>query len=147
MLSTTCKYAIRAVVYISINQKENQKVGIRQIAADTKIPSPFLSKILQVLAKRGILSSVKGPNGGFALGRKAKDITFYDIVEIIDTDSIFNTCILGLNLCSNDIEIQKICPVHPHSDPIRKGLYDFFKQHTIDDISCKLKDFEKLLDL
>ena len=49
MISNTCKYAIRAVLYLAIHEKENEKIGIKKISEDLEMPSPFLGKILQVM--------------------------------------------------------------------------------------------------
>lgn len=59
MLSSTCKYGIRAVTYIASKSKDNKKIGIKQISRDLDLPTPFLAKILQMLAKQKILSSTK----------------------------------------------------------------------------------------
>ena len=69
MLSTTSKYAIRAVIYLALHSDGKTKVGQKEIAAQLAMPPPFLGKILQLLVKQGILVSVKGPNGGFSLAR------------------------------------------------------------------------------
>ena len=66
MLSNTCKYAIRAVVYLSVYGSDQKMIGIKEISAALDIPSPFLSKILQTLARKKILHSIKGPHGGFS---------------------------------------------------------------------------------
>ena len=90
MLSNTCKYAIRALIYLANYSQDNRKIGIKKISEDLKIPSPFLGKILQSMAREKILASTKGPNGGFALGRDAKDISLYDIVVHVDGEKYFN---------------------------------------------------------
>nr|HPR60051.1 Rrf2 family transcriptional regulator [Prolixibacteraceae bacterium] len=69
MLSNTCKYAIRALIYLANYSKENKKIGIKKISEDLGIPSPFLGKILQSMAREKMLASTKGPNGGFSLGK------------------------------------------------------------------------------
>ena len=69
MLSNSCKYGIRAVVYLA-SRHTKSNIGIKEISGDLGLPSPFLAKILQQLAKHKILNSVKGPNGGFTLKRK-----------------------------------------------------------------------------
>ena len=51
MLSNTCKYGIRAVLYLAMNTKKEKKIGIKQISQDLNIPTPFLGKILQSLVK------------------------------------------------------------------------------------------------
>ena len=59
----------RAMIYLALNADTEGKIGIKKISGDLKIPSPFLAKILQVLAKHKLLSSTKGPNGGFRLAK------------------------------------------------------------------------------
>ena len=123
MLSNTCKYAIRAVIYLALNEEDGKKIGIKRISKDLKIPNPFLGKILQILAKNKILNSTKGPNGGFSLGKPAKDISLMDIVDIIDGDKNFNACVIGLQSCS--IEEQN-CPIHDKYAPIREQAKQVF---------------------
>ena len=62
MLSNTSKYAIRAVIYLALFAGKEKKIGIKQISTDLSIPTPFLGKILQTLAKHKLLSSTKGPH-------------------------------------------------------------------------------------
>ena len=69
MLSNTCKYALRALIYLGKFSEENSRIGIKKIAEDLSLSSPFLGKILQNLVKQKLLVSTKGPNGGFALGK------------------------------------------------------------------------------
>ena len=123
MLSNTCKYAIRAVLYLTLNWDGNKKIGIKKISNDLKIPTPFLGKILQVLAKNKILLSTKGPNGGFSLGKPSKDISLMKIVEIIDGDDNFNACIIGIHSCSSE---EKNCPIHDKYAPIREQAKQLF---------------------
>jgi len=137
MLSNTCKYAIRAVIYISVYATPGKKVGIKEVSSELDIPSPFLGKILQTLAKHNILDSTKGPNGGFTLSRRAEEITLMDIVEIIDGTDIFTTCLIRTTKCSDD----KPCGLHGNVSELRKQLKNFFINQTINDLSSEfLKD-------
>ena len=130
MLSNTCKYGIRAVIYIALNNGESHKIGIKKISEDLTIPTPFLGKILQLLAKKKILHSTKGPNGGFGLGKKAEDIYLIDIIEAIDGLDFFNTCLIGLHSCSEDPEGAP-CPLHDRYGKIRDQLFELFKNENI----------------
>ena len=76
MLSNSCRYGIRAVIYLASQPICRYKTGIKQISNDLDLPTPFLAKILQQLAKQKILSSSKGPHGGFSL---LKDPRKYNI--------------------------------------------------------------------
>ena len=90
MLSNTSKYAIRAMIYLSLHAPAVKRIGIRQISGDLDLPAPFLAKILQVLAKNKLLNSNKGPNGGFSLAKDAGKITLFEIIRVIDGNDIFD---------------------------------------------------------
>jgi Rrf2 family transcriptional regulator, iron-sulfur cluster assembly transcription factor len=144
MLSNTSKYAIRAAIYLALNAKSNEKIGIRKISGDLNIPSPFLAKILQVLAKRKLLSSTKGPNGGFSLAKDSKKITLYDIVTIIDGDDIFHKCLISMRTCHEE---NIPCPVHGKYEPIRNEVIKLFKEQTIDDLARDIKSMDQVIAL
>ena len=116
MFSTTSKYAIRAVLYLAMLDKRKQdkgkilKVGIKKLAEDLQIPTFFLGKIMQTLAKNKMLTSYKGPNGGFSFNKNPDEISLLDIVRIFDGDEVFTTCILGLNLCNHEGFKKEECP-------------------------------------
>jgi Rrf2 family protein len=132
MLSNTSKYAIRAAIYLALNAQHNSKIGIKKISADLNIPSPFLAKILQVLAKQKLLFSTKGPNGGFSLARDSKKISLYEIVTIIDGNDIFNKCLISLRTCHEE---DTPCAVHDRYAPIRNEVIRLFKEQTIGDLA------------
>ena len=118
MFSKTCKYAIRAVIFIAQKSADGSRVGIKEIAKGIDSPEHFIAKILQDLGKRGLVQSIKGPNGGFYLDELSKKHTLADVVEAIDGDGIFTGCALGLKQCS---EITP-CPLHSKFKSIRKQL-------------------------
>ncbi len=136
MLSNTCKYAIRAVIYLALNQEKQKIIGIKVISEELNIPTPFLSKIFQTLAKNKLLISVKGPNGGFGLGRPASKISLMDIVTIIDGTDFFKSCLIGLKSCATS---KKHCPIHATYGPIRDNLQELFKGHTIASLAKELQ--------
>ncbi len=147
MLSNTCKYAIRAVIYLAINNSEDKKIGIKEISSKLSIPMPFLGKILQVLAKHKILHSTKGPHGGFSIGKELNEISLLNIVEIIDGLDAFNNCVIGMHTCSCNEEESLKCPVHVQFYQARKNLYDIFRNETIEKIVNQVDselDFIKL---
>jgi Rrf2 family transcriptional regulator, iron-sulfur cluster assembly transcription factor len=136
MLSNTCKYAIRACIYLALNANEDKKIGIKKISEDLKIPTPFLGKIMQVLAKNKILASTKGPNGGFSLGKPAKNISLMDIVDIIDGDDNFNACVIGVVSCTI---AEQHCPIHEKYGPIRDQAKHLFENQNIEELAHSIK--------
>jgi Rrf2 family protein len=144
MLSNTSKYAIRAVIYLALNNENNKKIGIKEISKELDIPTPFLGKILQSLAKHKLLSSTKGPHGGFGLNKKPADINLMDIVEVIDGLDSFNMCLLGLPSCSKN---EAHCPVHQNYAVIREQLKNLFQSENIDELTRRIKESQDAIVL
>ncbi len=142
MLSNTCKYAVRSVIYLALNEEEGKKIGIKQISNDLSIPTPFLGKILQTLAKQKILLSNKGPHGGFSLAIEPEGITLLDIVKIIDGIDTFETCIIGTNTCKSAHDNAIPCPVHEKFCEVRSDMFQLFKNETIGNIISRIQNKE-----
>ena len=145
MLSNTSKYAIRAVIYLALYAGEEKKIGIKKISKDLNIPTPFLGKILQTLAKHKLLSSTKGPHGGFGLGKPAKEINLIDIVDLIDGQDIFKKCLVRMEDCSEDENEQ--CSLHNKYSEIRKNLLNLFQHEKISDLIDEIQEGKKTANL
>ena len=131
MLSNSCRYGIRAVIYIASQPLSNGKTGIKKISSDLDLPTPFLAKILQQLAKHKILSSSKGPHGGFSLLKDPKKITLLDIVNTIDGTDIFTNCVMHNGSCDAVEKENKRCPLHDDYEKIRSNIIKLFSNKTI----------------
>lgn len=142
MLSNTCKYAIRAAVYLALNTDKSKKAGIKVISADLAIPSPFLAKILQVMAKHKLFSSTKGPNGGFGLLKDPFRITVYDIVAVFDGSDLFEKCLISHRSCK---ESGSYCPMHESYVAIREKIKTMCKEQTIGDLAARLRQNRKII--
>lgn len=134
MLSNSCRYAIRAVIYLAIQPKTAGKTGIKQISKDLDLPTPFLAKILQDLAKQKILSSSKGPHGGFSLMKDPRKIKVIDIVKAIDGEEFFTNCIIHNGPCGGKRHKRKYCALHDEYDKVRHELKQVFRRKTISDL-------------
>ena len=127
MLSNTSKYAIRALIFLELYSCPEKKQGIKKIAGELDIPSPFLGKILQVLVKHQLLGSTKGPNGGFSLARSASEISMWDIVTKVDGEEFFTNCLISLQPCITHDPTKPLCPVHSQYDKLRKEICGFYQ--------------------
>jgi Rrf2 family iron-sulfur cluster assembly transcriptional regulator len=137
MLSNSCRYGIRAVIYLANQPLSEGKTGIKKISKDLNLPTPFLAKILQQLAKKKILSSSKGPHGGFSLLKDPHKITLLDIVSTIDGQDIFTSCLMHNGSCEG-VEKDKVrCPMHEDYEKSRRELVKLFNSRTIYDLVTK----------
>lgn len=147
MFSNTCKYGIRAVIYLTVKREEKERIGIKEISESLDLPAPFLGKILQQLAKQKILNSAKGPRGGFALARKPEEISLFDIVAILDGTEIFDECLIGMRVCETEGASETDCPFYEKSHKVRKQLKELFQKQTVGDYADGIKTFDGELKL
>jgi Rrf2 family protein len=143
MLSNACQYAIRSILYLAIHTDETKKIGVKKIAEELETPQPFLAKLLQQLTKNKLVSSTKGPNGGFYLNDKNKENAIWDIVKNIDGTEKFEQCFLGLAKCGD----ENPCPVHYIAAPFKKRILSDFRDKTILQFSEEIKESGKVISL
>lgn len=126
MLSDTAEYALRAVLYIAQHEDEGP-VRAEMAAEALHVPRNYLSKILHALAKEGVLSSTRGPHGGFRLGVPAKRLKLFQIVQPFDSLEPRRTCLLGRPECSD----RNPCAAHERWKTISDQVAVFFRQTTV----------------
>lgn len=137
MFSKACEYGIRAAIYIAEQSHAEKRVNLKDIANEIGSPEAFTAKILQLLAKHGIIDSIKGPTGGFQIDRKKLGkFNLGHIVTAIDGDSVYTGCGLGLKECS----ARQPCPVHDKFKRIRNDLKKMLESTTLLELSLGLKD-------
>ena len=127
MLSNASKYAIKAILYLAENSNSKNKISVKDITKVLDVPSPFLAKILQQLVKSKLISSTKGPNGGFYLDDENKENNICDIIEEIDGKNKLNNCFMGLHSC----DANNPCPVHHIVEPFKNKIYTKFRDISV----------------
>jgi Rrf2 family protein len=134
MFSKACEYAIRAVLYVAIKSGDKARLGLGEIAKEIDSPVPFTAKILQTLVREGIISSVKGPNGGFFLDLKSKPIPLSAVVQAIDGTDTLHTCAMGLKECSD----QFPCPLHNEVKAYKNKLKQVITTKPVQQLAMEL---------
>ena len=84
-ISSKTIYALAALQELG-SVEEDAVLKIKDIALNANIPQNFLEQILLELKKQGLLSSIKGANGGYKLARSLNDITLKDVVLVLESD-------------------------------------------------------------
>ena len=139
--SRSAEYAIRAFVYLA-QVPSGKYAMVKQIAEDSDIPSHFLAKILQQLARQGFLRSSKGPTGGFILRHPANEITLLQIIESIDGLADYQRCIGGMMECND----QMRCGMHDSWKALRSRIIEYLEGTTVEDLSKALDQKRRVLD-
>jgi Rrf2 family transcriptional regulator, iron-sulfur cluster assembly transcription factor len=125
-LSQTSRYALRALVYLA-DEDGDGPVRVEVIAEDLGVPRNYLSKILHALAKSGVLTSLRGPRGGFRLARPAEDVRLVDVVSEFDSVEALGTCLLGRPQCVD----SDPCAAHEGWKVVRNQVEEFLRDTTL----------------
>src|SRR5271168_3499367 len=111
-LTKKADYGLMALKYLA-EQKDGTAHSAKDIAEAYHIPPQLLAKILQTLAKAGLLVSHAGTNGGYALARGAKEITAFEVIRAIDGPLFITSCITIHGAC----DLTSTCTI---KEPLRK---------------------------
>ena len=137
MFSKATEYALRATIFLAQKSSEENKQGIDEISKAIDSPKSFTAKILQLLTKENkVVSSVRGPNGGFFLSEKAKKMPARSILEAMGEEEILEKCVMGLKLCSE----KEPCPMHAQYKIIKNQLISLFTTKTIQQLAAEIKE-------
>ncbi len=135
MFSKATEYALRATILIAQKASEENKLGLTDIAKGIHSPKSFTAKILQLLtAGNKIVSSARGPNGGFYMKAEAKQLPVRAILEAMEEEEVFGKCVLGLKKCSE----AKPCPLHADYQTIKLQLIRLFNTRTIQNLADEM---------
>lgn len=133
MLSQTVGYAVTAMGWVAGNG--GKPILVRDIAQATGIPSAYLAKIVNALARKGFVTTQRGTKGGVVLARRAETVTLYDLCAALDDPLVKERCMLGSAICSE----ERRCPAHEFWQAQRDKELDFLRGTTLADIAA----FEK----
>jgi len=92
MLTQRSRYALRALIFIA-RSGGLEPVPISAIAADQKLPRKFLEAILLDLKNGGLVTSYRGKMGGYRLARPAGQISFGEIIRLIEGPLALVPCV------------------------------------------------------
>lgn len=136
MISKSCKYAIRAVAYVASKAGEGVKMSVPEIAAGIDAPAAFTAKILGSLTRHRVITSLKGPYGGFFVEPHQLDMPVISIVNAIDGTAVFTECGMGLKQCSE----KHPCPMHYEYKEVRDRMVKVFNETTIEQLAKSVKE-------
>lgn len=132
MISQTAQYALRAFVVIA---GEDRPALAKAIAGQTGIPQPYLSTILRLAVRAGLLKSTRGRGGGFVLARPAERLTLFDIVAAFDDIGQGPRCPFGLPQCTD----AQACPMHEVWKPVSQGFRNMLIKTSLSELIVRRK--------
>lgn len=130
MLSQGVGYAASAMGCIAA--AGGKPVLVKEIAEAASIPAPYLAKIVQALARRGLVNTQRGVGGGVTLARPAPEITLYELAVALDDPIVVPRCMMGTAECSD----ERACPAHRFWTAHRARSLEFLKSLSVADIAA-----------
>lgn len=128
LFTIATSYALRALA--ALPEDGSYRLS-QELAQHLDIPGPYLAKILQNLARHGLLNSIRGPRGGFRLGRPAHRISVGDVVRVLDGMATTSGCLLGFRECGGH---DPVCPMHAAWTEVKTHLEQTMAMVTIRDL-------------
>ena len=109
MISKTAEYALRVTAWLAGRAQVPHRT--QEIAQGTKVPAAYLSKVIQGLARGGLIDSRRGRNGGVALAYPPDEITILEVIRAVDPPRRIRECPLGPGYHG-----KNLCPLHRRLD-------------------------------
>lgn len=135
MLSNSSKYAIKAVLFLALHSNEGKKIMAKDISKPINVPQAYIAKLLQELVRANLVSSTRGPKGGFYLNEKNKNQPVINILNIIEGENNLTSCMLSLEKCNED----KPCPLHNLLSPSRNKILKNLQLRTVKELALEVK--------
>ena len=126
MLSKTAEYALRVAVCLA--QAPEKLAAADELAEVTKIPRRYLHKVVQDLARGGLVRSQPGPGGGYSIAKSPKKVTILDVVNAVAPLERIRHCPLGLT------SHTRLCPLHHELDKVYAETEKAFARVTLDQL-------------
>lgn len=142
MLTKATEYAIRALVYIKLQNTANKRPGVIEIAEEIEVPRPFTAKILQMLVKQDLLKSLKGRGGGFYFSDGQEKVSLLTVIKRMEGDQLFYRCGIGLKNCNDGHP----CPLHEKYTEIRSSFLKLVQEETIQSLAEKILEGKAVLN-
>lgn len=130
VFSKSFGYALRGILYISLKMEEQPRIQVEEIARQLGVPRHYLGKIMKQVVKEGILSSTKGPYGGFSVNENTLQTPLLSLVKVTDGLQQFSTCALSLRKCN----ASHPCPLHRDIEQNRNHLLGILSRTRIGDL-------------
>lgn len=130
------EYAIIGLLYLA-KQPDGRTVMVDEIGEAEKIPSSFLAKIFQILAKGHLVHSHRGAGGGFTLARPATDINLLQVLNCVEGDFALQKCVSEEPACVVSTERLGSCVLCGVFAEAQRRVNEVFARTTLADLVTK----------
>jgi Rrf2 family protein len=129
-LTRAADYAVRVMIHLAKTPR-GMRVSLPALAGATGAPDSFLSKVLQSLARARLVTSQRGPAGGFQISEHGRQTSMREVIEAIDGPMNLNVCLGSDQGCPRKLW----CPAHPVWVKAQGALLDVLSKARISDVA------------
>ncbi len=130
-LSKKVEYALISMIYMAEKSPEELTTA-RELAQHFRIPSEIMGKVLQGLARRGLIKSVQGVKGGYQLPKKLSEISLAQVIVSVDGPIQIVNCVQHDDGC--ECEQFDTCNIRTPMEQVQYSIYQFLDQITLNDL-------------
>lgn len=129
-LTRAADYGVRVMIHLA-TLPDDMRVLLPALADATGAPESFLSKVLQALARAGLITSRRGKAGGFTILSRGRQASMYDVIQAIDGPISLNVCLVNGLSCVR----SGTCPAHPIWAEAQRAMLDVLTQASIAELA------------
>jgi len=131
------------VLLTHLASQADRQLNAPELAAETQLPLPMVSKILKILVREGLLASHRGVKGGYSLGRLPEEITMAEIISALEGPIAITECIEVSSDCSH----ERLCPVRSNWQRINQAVRGALEGITLAEMASPRASAQKLVTL
>lgn len=135
-LNRLTDYAV--VVMSQMALRPNKTNSAQEIATETGVPLPTVSKLLGTLTRAGLMTSQRGAAGGYVLSRSAEDITMAEIIQALEGPIALTACVEG---AESNCEVESLCPMRGNWNRVNSAIQSALSSVTLADMSISMPMF------
>ncbi|MCY4046305.1 MAG: Fe-S cluster assembly transcriptional regulator IscR [Cellvibrionales bacterium] len=134
-LTTKGRYAVTAMLDLALNQAQ-APIALADISERQSISQSYLEQLFAKLRKRSLVVSLRGPGGGYRLGKSVKDITISDIIAAVD-ETVDATSCKGEGNCQDGA----VCLTHQLWSELNEKIQEFLSNISLEELISR-KDIQ-----
>ena len=125
-LTRAADYGVRVMIQLA-TEPDGDRALLPDLAKATGAPESFLSKVLQALARAGLITSRRGQAGGFRITTRGRQASMLDVIEAVDGAIRLNVCLVTGRSCSRKVR----CPAHPVWAKAQEAMVEILSNATV----------------
>jgi Rrf2 family protein len=133
-LTRGADYAVRVMIQLAVPESDG-RLSLPELSLATDAPESFLSKVLQGLARAGLITSRRGQAGGFRITARGRESTMRQVIEAVDGAICLNVCLAHGPSCARKAH----CPAHPVWARAQVALFDVLSSVTVAAMAAQVR--------